>query len=80
MEEIRKKYKAILIIVAVVIGLITLVYLIQRQQIIKSRAEQEINATLSVTDENGSELEYIGNDTFKTTSRRIIIKNKDLPF
>lgn len=76
MEEIKKQYKKIIIVAVVITGLAVLVYLVGRQQVLKSKAGEDINSTLSVTDENGSELEYLGNGVFRSTSGRVTIQSR----
>lgn len=70
--------KQLLTLLAVLIGLAIAVYLVQVQQIIKSRASSDINAGLMVTDEQGSELQYQGNNTYTTNSTRIKMGIKNL--
>lgn len=78
MENIKKQYKSIIVIVVLALGLAALIFLVQKQQLLKSRAGAGINETISVTDDQGREIEYVGNDTFKTKSQRINIGNKGL--
>lgn len=59
------------------VGLLAGVYLVQTRQIFKSKATTEINEVVNITPEGGN-IEYQGNKTFKTNSKRINIGTKDL--
>lgn len=78
MENIKANYRSIMIILLLIAGLLAGVYLVQKQQLFKSKASSEVNSAIKATDENGKELEYQGNSTFKTDSRKINIGIKDL--
>lgn len=71
MENIKKQYKAIIIILVLIAGLLALVYLVQKQQLFKSKAEDEINTVINIT---GGGVKYEGNKTFRTNSKQINIE------
>ncbi|MBI2337841.1 hypothetical protein HYU95_01535 [Candidatus Daviesbacteria bacterium] len=77
MEYFKEKYKTIILVILLLGGLLAGVYLVQNQQIFKSKASSEINNVINVTSEGGR-VEYQGNKTFKTNSKRINIGIKDL--
>ena len=77
MAYLKGKIKTIILLGIIVLGLLAGVYLVQRQQTYKSKAA-EINTALTITDENGKELEYQGNNTYKTYSQDINISVSDL--
>ncbi|MBI2314477.1 hypothetical protein HYU93_00230 [Candidatus Daviesbacteria bacterium] len=78
LDELNITKKQIIIALLLLIGLLAGVYLVQVQQVFKSRAASEINTALNVTDEQGNQLEYQGNNTYKTNSLNIRIGIKDL--
>ncbi len=78
LDELNITKKQIIIALLLLIGLLAGVYLVQVQQVFKSRAASEINTTLNMTDEQGNQLEYQGNNTYKTNSLNIRIGIKDL--
>ncbi len=78
MEILRSNLKSIIIVSLLVLGLVTVVLLVQKQQIFKSKAAADINVALHVTDDQGNPLEYQGGNTYKTNSTNIKIGIKDL--
>jgi hypothetical protein len=69
----------IILLLILLIGLTFAVYLVQSKQIFKSRAEAGgINSVLEIREPDGTELKYVGNDTFETDSTDIQISIKDL--
>lgn len=77
-DELKITKKQIIIALFLLVGLLVGVYLVQVQQIFKSRAASDVNAALNVTDEQGNALEYQGDNTYKTNSQNIRIGIKDL--
>lgn len=76
--EIKVNKIQILLIGVLLLGLITAVYLVQVQQVFKSRAAADINAALEVTDDQGTPLQYQGNSTYKTDSLDVKVGIRDL--
>ncbi len=70
----------ILLSIILILGLVALVYLAQRQQIFKPKAENNIYDNFEVTDPSGSPLPYQpGNQrVYNTDNLDIKIKVKDL--
>lgn len=66
------KIKQIVILSLLVAGLAVTLVLVKHQQILKSKANVDVNAIIIPSDENG-ELEYTGNNTYKTKSNTINI-------
>lgn len=73
-----KQLLNLLVVLMLLVGLGAGVYLVQTKQLLKSFAASEINSALTVTDENGQDLQYMGNNTFKTTSTHVRVGIKDL--
>lgn len=78
METIKNYKIQIIVMVLLLIGLAVGVFLVQKQQIFKSRASSGINAALTVTDLNGKDLEYQGSGVYNTNSLDVQIGIKDL--
>lgn len=72
---ISKKY--LITIIILLLGLLALLYLVRNPQIFKSRATSDVSSALEVTSPEG-EVEYQGNNTYKTNSPRIKIRIQDL--
>lgn len=77
MKYIKENIKMISFTIIIVLGIVASVYLAQKQQIFKSKAA-EINTAINVSDTNGNELEYQGNNTYKTHSQDIKIGVRNL--
>lgn len=74
MNEFLLRNKAIIIIFVLIAGLFASVYLVQKQQLLKSKATDEINTVINVSGDQRKEVNYQGNKTFKTTSKKINIE------
>lgn len=77
LEFITHNWKRSLSLLVLLLGLILAMYLVQKQQIFKSKANTEIDAAIEVKSEDGT-VTYQGNDTFKTTSKNIQVNIKSL--
>lgn len=76
MELIRANVKSIIFVIILVIGLIASLYLVSQTQIFKSRATAQLNAILEVTPDGSGTVEYVGNNTWKTTNPKVQIRLK----
>lgn len=75
--DINISKKNILITLILLIGIAVGVILVQRQQILRSRADVDIQNAFEIRDNEGNSLECVDN-TCKTESLDIQIKIKDL--
>lgn len=64
--------------ILLLMGLAVGVFLVQKQQIFKSRAASEIDTALDVTNLEGTPLEYQGNGVYDTKSLDVRVGIKDL--
>lgn len=74
----RKQILTIITLIILLIGLIASVYLVQTKQIFKSKATADITSGLKITEDNGQEVPYLGNNTFEVTSDYINVSIKNL--
>lgn len=68
------KVKQLVILGLLIAGLAVTLILIKSPQIFKSQADIEVNNIISPKDTDGNELEYQGNNTYKTKSNTINIE------
>lgn len=76
MKKISKKQIFLLLII--VVGLVIALVVVRQAQNLRGRAEPDVNAGLVIKDESGNDLEYQGNNTYKTSSQTIQIGIKDV--
>lgn len=78
MDKIKNNLKPIIIMVLLVLGLIASGVLLQRTTVFKSRASADINNALEITSGDTGQVQYQGNNTYKTDTLNIRIGIKDL--
>lgn len=78
LELLIKNWKHLLVLGILTVGLIVGVYLVQTQKIFQSKATDNIDSILKVTDDQDQELKPIGKNTYQTTSDTINVSIKDL--
>lgn len=76
--ETLKDRKSIIILILLLLGIAVSVYLVQTRQIVKSRAGSAVGDGLRVSNEDGKEVIYEGNNTWKTNSTHNEINIEDL--
>lgn len=78
MDLVKAKQKSIIIVILLLLGLIVGVYLVQKQQVIKSKAGSDVGSGIRVSNEDGKEVKYEGNNTWRTNTTYIEISIDDL--
>ncbi len=73
----QKGIAHILVLLVVLIGLGFGIYLVQQQQIFKSRASIDLSSAFKITDDKGSEIRCAG-DTCFTDEETVYLRLKDL--
>jgi len=68
------KVKQLIILGLLIAGLSVALILVKNPQIFKSQADVDVNVIIAPTDTEGNELEYQGNNTYKTNSNTINIE------
>lgn len=76
--DVIKDRKPIIILLLLLIGIAVSVYLVQNRQVLKSRAGSEVGNGLRVSNEDGSEVKYDGNNTWRTNTTHNEINIEDL--
>lgn len=76
--NVKTNWKVIITFALLLLGVLLILYLMQNRQVFKSRASSGIKGVLNITDETGNSLTPVGNNVFKTNSRKIRIGIKDL--
>ena len=73
------KISKILILAILLIGLGVGVFLVQKQQIFKSKASTGINSGLSVYSPDGEDaVKYVGDNTYQSSSKNVRVSLKSL--
>lgn len=69
-----------MIALLLILGVVVTVYLAGQRQILKSRAVDDVSTLIEISDDQGNQLkpESPGSNNFKTNSRNLRIKVRDL--
>lgn len=78
MDYIVNNKKQILVVILLLLGLIFGVYLVQQKTGIKSKAGADVGNGIRVSNEDGKEVKYEGNNTWRSNTTHIEISIDDL--